>query len=201
MRESANIKEVATLKPDWIGFIFYPKSKRYVGTDFNPALVQSLMPEIQTVGVFVNEEYEDMITIAKKYNFDMVQLHGNESPEYCNSAHEDGFDVIKAFGVNENIDWSILEQYIGICKYFLFDTSTKDYGGSGKKFDWNTLESYPFATPFILSGGIGPDDADAIKSISIPEFSGIDINSCFEIEPALKDMSLLKPFVSQIRQQ
>ncbi len=200
MRESANIKEVASLKPDWMGFIFYPKSNRYVGTDFNPALVKSLMPEIQTVGVFVNEEYEDMIAIAKKYNFDMVQLHGNESPKYCSSAHEDGFDVIKAFGVHENIDWSILEQYNGVCKYFLFDTSTKDYGGSGKKFDWHMLESYPFATPFILSGGIGPDDAEAINSITISTFAGIDLNSCFEIQPALKDINLLKPFVSKIRQ-
>lgn len=201
MRESANIREVAALKPNWMGFIFYPKSKRYVGTDFNPALVQSLMPEINTVGVFVNEEYQDMIAIARKYKFNMVQLHGNESPKYCNSAQEEGFEVIKAFGINENFDWAILEPYSGVCKYFLFDTSTKDYGGSGKKFDWRVLESYPLSTPFILSGGIGPDDAEAVKSITIPKFAGIDINSCFEIHPALKDMSLLKPFVSKIRQQ
>lgn len=201
MRESANISEVVTLKPDWMGFIFYPKSKRYVGMDFNPELVQSLMPEIHTVGVFVNEEYEDMIAIARKYKFNMVQLHGNESPEYCNSAQEDGFEVIKAFGINENFDWSVLEPYSEVCKYFLFDTSTKDYGGSGKKFDWQMLESYPYVTPFILSGGIGPDDAEAIKLISIPKFAGIDINSCFEIRPALKDINLLKPFVSKIRQQ
>lgn len=201
MRESANIREVAALKPDWLGFIFYPKSKRYVGTDFNPALVQSLMPEIKAVGVFVNEEYEDMIAIARKYKFNMVQLHGNESPEYCNSAQEDGFEVIKAFGINENFDWSVLEPYREVCKYFLFDTSTKDHGGSGKKFDWHMLESYPYSTPFILSGGIGPDDAETIKLISIPKFAGIDINSCFEIQPALKDINLLKPFVSKIRQQ
>ncbi|HEX2935184.1 MAG TPA: phosphoribosylanthranilate isomerase [Bacteroidales bacterium] len=201
MRESANINEVATLKPDWMGFIFYPKSKRYVGTDFDPEIVKSLMPEIQTVGVFVNEEYEDMIATAKKYNFDMVQLHGNESPEYCSSAHEDGFDVIKAFGVHESFDWSILEEYNGVCKYFLFDTSTKDFGGSGKKFDWHMLESYPYTTPFILSGGIGPEDEEAVKSISIPEFAGIDINSCFEIQPALKDINKLKTFVPKIRQQ
>ncbi len=201
MRESANIHEVAALKPDWMGFIFYPKSKRYVGTDFNPALVQSLMPEIKTVGVFVNEEYEDMIAVARKYKLNMVQLHGNESPEYCNSAQEEGFEVIKAFGINENFDWSVLEPYSEVCKYFLFDTSTKDYGGSGKKFDWLMLESYPYSMPFVLSGGIGPDDADAIKSISIPKFAGIDINSCFEIQPALKDLNLLKPFVSKIRQQ
>src|SRR5512138_2233923 len=97
MRESANICEVAALKPDWMGFIYYPKSKRYVGTDFNPAIIQPLMPEIKTVGVFVNEEYEDMIEIAKKYHFNMVQLHGNESPQYCSSAQEEGFEVIKAF--------------------------------------------------------------------------------------------------------
>lgn len=201
MRESANICEVAILKPDWMGFIFYPKSKRYVGTDFNPAIVKSLMPEIQTVGVFVNEEYEDMIAIAKKYNFDMVQLHGNESPEYCNNAHEDGFDVIKAFGIHEGFDWAIPGQYSDVCKYLLFDTSTAEHGGSGKKFDWHMLESYPFATPFILSGGIGPNDVETINSISIPQFAGIDINSCFEIQPALKDINLLKPFVSKIRQQ
>lgn len=199
MRDSSNIAEVAALKPSWMGFIFYPQSKRYVGTNFSPEVVKSIMPEIKTVGVFVNEKYEDMIEIAQKFDFDMLQLHGNESPEYCRNANIEGFDIIKAFGISDAFNWSALEPYTGVCKYFLFDTSTNNYGGSGKKFDWQILESYPFPNPFILSGGIGPDDAGAIKTINISGFAGIDINSCFEIQPAIKDTCMISQFFSKIK--
>jgi phosphoribosylanthranilate isomerase len=199
MRDRANISDVAALKPDWMGFIFYPPSKRYVGENFNPEIVKSLMPEIQTIGVFVNKAYEDMIEIARKYDFDMVQLHGNESPEYCHSAHDAGFDVIKAFGIHPDFDWSMLESYANVCKYFLFDTSTKAYGGSGKQFDWRILKGYSLPNPFILGGGIGPDDTEAIKTINMQQFAGIDINSCFEIQPAMKDTQRITQFISKIR--
>jgi len=198
MRQGANVQEVARLKPDLMGFIFYPKSKRFVGDDFDSSIVKSVMPEVQTVGVFVNEEVDKVISLVRRYSLDFVQLHGNESPASCQAIREKGIKVLKAFGIHNDFDWTALEPYIDSCDYFLFDTSTKDYGGSGVKFDWNTLIGYKLPNPFVLSGGIGPEDADIIKSIKHPQLSGIDINSRFEIEPGLKDVGLLQSFISKI---
>jgi phosphoribosylanthranilate isomerase len=199
MRDSANIRQVAALKPDLMGFIFYPKSKRYVGEDFDLKLVYSLMPEILTVGVFVNLETEALLAIAKKYRFDYVQLHGNESPGYCKEVREEGIKVLKAFGIHDNFDWSTLLPYQKVCDYFLFDTSSKDFGGSGQKFNWNILGQYTIQKPFFLSGGISPEDISNIKNIANPNLKGIDINSKFEIEPGLKNIELIKVFIEKIR--
>ena len=182
-----------------MGFIFYPKSKRYVGEDFNPDLVRNLIPEIFTAGVFVNVETEHMLYVAKKYQFDYVQLHGNESPAYCREAQEEGFKVLKAFGLNNEFDWSALEPYQKVCDYFLFDTSTKEYGGSGQKFNWSMLEQYKLQHQFFLSGGISSDDALNIRKLDNPYLAGIDINSKFELAPGLKDIQLLKEFIKKIR--
>lgn len=199
MRDSANIQEVAALKPDLMGFIFYLKSKRYVGEGFDPGIVRALMPEILTVGVFVNLEIESMICIARKYRFDYVQLHGNESPGYCKEVQEEGIKVMKAFGIHNEFDWSAVQPYQKVCDYFLFDTNTKIYGGSGQKFDWGILDGYKLQHPFFLSGGIGPDDTSEIKKLKNPYLAGIDINSRFETEPGLKDIHLLKGFIKKIR--
>lgn len=199
MRQGANVQEVARLKPDMMGFIFYPKSKRFVGDDFDASIVRSVMPEVQTVGVFVNEEVEKVITMVRKYSLDFVQLHGNESPASCQAIREKGIKVLKAFGIHNEFDWTALEPYTDSCDYFLFDTSTKDYGGSGIKFNWKILEDYKLSKPFVLSGGIGPEDADIIKSIQHPKLAGIDINSRFEVEPGLKNVGLLQTFISKIR--
>lgn len=199
MRNNTNIAEVAALKPDWMGFIFYPKSQRFVGENFDEVLPVSVMPEISTVGVFVNEEYEKMKFLAKKYQFDYVQLHGNESPNYCRRIMEEGFKVLKAFGIHAGFDWQSINEYQDACDYFLFDTSTKNYGGSGQKFDWNLLKDYMLPKKFILSGGIGPDDWQVINESSHPMMAGIDINSQFEIEPGLKNVQALKTFIQNVR--
>ena len=199
MRDKANIQEVAKLKPDLMGFIFYPKSKRYVGEHFDPVLIQAVMPEVQTAGVFVNEDVEKVLVTIRKYNLDYVQLHGNESPAICKKIKDKGAKVLKAFGIHDNFDWKIPEPYIGYCDYFLFDTSTKDFGGSGKKFDWNNLNDYQLQYPFVLSGGIAPEDAQAIKNIQHPQLAGIDINSCFEIEPGLKNVAKIGKFIREIK--
>ena len=201
MREGANIQEVAMLKPDLMGFIFYPKSKRFVGEDFDASLIQSVMPEIQTVGVFVNEEVEKINFLIRKYKLDFVQLHGNESPAMCQMIRKKGTKVLKAFGIHNNFEWNALDPYVDSCDYFLFDISTKDYGGSGLKFEWNTLNNYKLSHPFVLSGGIGLDDAEAIKKMKHSQLAGIDNNSKFEIEPGLKNVDLLQSFVSKIRIQ
>jgi phosphoribosylanthranilate isomerase len=199
MRNNTNIAEVAALKPDWMGFIFYPKSQRFVGENFDEALPVSVMPEISTVGVFVNEEYEKMEFLAKKYQFDYVQLHGNESPNYCRRIKDEGFKVLKAFGIQAGFDWQSINEYQDACDYFLFDTSTKNYGGSGQKFDWNLLKDYTLPKKFILSGGIGPNDWQVIKDSFHPMMAGIDINSQFETEPGLKNVQALKTFIQNVR--
>jgi phosphoribosylanthranilate isomerase len=199
MRDSVNIKEIAKLNPDWLGFIFYPKSKRYVGIDFNPEIVLSLMPDIQTVGVFVNEDFENLMQIAGRFHFSLLQLHGNESPEYCINAGKEGYKIMKAFGIHSEFDWNTLNAYAHACDYFLFDTSTKNYGGSGQKFDWDILSKYNGNKPFLLSGGITPEDVQQIKQIKYPAFAGIDINSGFEIEPGLKDTNKAACFIKEIR--
>lgn len=199
MRNSANIEEIALLKPDLMGFILYPKSKRYIGAQFDINLLQSVMPEIQTVGVFVNEDINILLPIANKYHFDFIQLHGNESPLYCQKVTDKGFKVLKAFGINENFEWNALEQYLPVCEYFLFDTSTKEYGGSGIKFDWEILSDYKYNKPFLLSGGLKPEDARLIESIDHPQLAGVDINSGFEIEPGLKDSEKVKYFMNELR--
>jgi phosphoribosylanthranilate isomerase len=199
MRESTNIKEIAQLKPDWMGFIFYPKSKRYVGDRYDTDPILSLMPEIRTTGVFVNEDIDLLLSTATKYHLDLIQLHGNESPSYCQRVTDKGLKVIKALGIYQNFKWNALEPYLPVCDYFLFDTSTKEYGGSGQKFDWNILTGYRYNKPFLLSGGIKPEDAGMICSLSHPQFAGIDINSGFETEPGIKDPEKVKYFINEIR--
>jgi phosphoribosylanthranilate isomerase len=199
MRDSANIHEIAGLKPDLLGFIFYPQSKRYVGKEFPQEIIDSVMPGIKKVGVFVNEELDSLILIQQKYNFDFVQLHGNESPLYCQAVREKGIKVWKAFGIHENFDWSALNPYLEVCDYFLFDTSSKGYGGSGVKFDWHMLGKYKLTHPYFLSGGIGPEDASDIANLKFPLMAGIDINSRFEIEPGYKDAGKVKVFFERIK--
>jgi phosphoribosylanthranilate isomerase len=200
MRESANIQEVEKLRPDLMGFIFYLKSKRYVGEDFNPEHMKLIRPEIQKVGVFVNEIAEKVIDIAHKFNLNFIQLHGDESPEYCGRLKDEGFKIIKAFGIYTGLDWNKLIPYAEVSNFFLFDTSTKEYGGSGKKFEWSLLSSYKIQHPYILSGGIDIEDVNTIKKIKASWFAGIDINSCFEVEPAKKDVEKIKIFIERIRE-
>ena len=197
MRNLKNIKEVAELRPDLMGFIFYNKSKRFVGDDFDYNIIHSLNPSIATVGVFVNEILENLKNKIKLYKFDYVQLHGTESPNYCGEIRKES-KVLKSFGIRDKFDWSSLNPYTEVCDYFLFDTSTKDYGGSGIKFNWKYLDNYHIRKPFFLSGGIGLEDADEIKNLDNPFIAGIDINSRFESEPGLKKIELLDTFINQI---
>jgi phosphoribosylanthranilate isomerase len=199
MRDSTNIEEVGKLNPDLMGFIFYPKSKRYVGKDFNPVILKNLSPDIKTVAVFVNESIEQIIQTISKYKFSYVQLHGSETPEYCISLKNKGIKILKAFGIHSSFEWSILPSYQDACDYFLFDTSTSDYGGSGKKFGWELLDNYHGSKPFFLSGGIEPQDGDKIAGFHHPSLAGIDINSRFEIEPGLKDVCLLHEFSQKLK--
>jgi phosphoribosylanthranilate isomerase len=199
MRESENMLEVANLKPDLMGFIFYPDSPRYAAKIINPEIFTNFYHEIKKVGVFVNTGFDEINETIHKYSLDLVQLHGDESPETCHQLSEAGILVIKSFNIKDNIGFKLCAKYIPYTKYFLFDASTSKYGGSGYKFDWKILDKYELGHPFFLSGGIGPKDVYNILEITNPAFYGIDLNSKFEVIAGLKDVKKLKKFVYDIR--
>lgn len=186
MKDPTNILEVSQLLPDYMGFIFYEKSKRY----FNGVLPK--MPQsIKKVGVFVDENYENITAKIKKYSLDLLQLHGNESPELCLRLQKHKLQIIKVFSVDDDFNFDELKQYELACDYFLFDTKGKLHGGNGETFNWSILKKYKSQKPLILSGGIGLTEIEQIKKLEISLFA-IDINSKFEIEPGLKNTELLK---------
>ena len=198
MKYPENIQAAASLKPDLMGFIFYPKSPRYA-EPLDITVLDALPHAIKKIGVFVNESKENILTIGYKYKLDGVQLHGSELVDMCRELKKLGYIVIKAFPIAEAYNFRVTKGYEGVCDYFLFDTKTESYGGSGVKFNWQILKEYKGETPFLLSGGIEADDAEAILKIEHPKFAGIDLNSKFEIKPGLKDISLLKEFTSHFK--
>lgn len=193
-----NIEAVAALEPDYMGFIFYGKSPRYMA-DLNDGVLQDLPSAIKKTGVFVNESAENIERLVKQYDLGAIQLHGDESPEFC-AAFKNKATVIKAFGINEDFDFTHLKAYITNVDFFLFDTKTKEYGGSGKTFDWGILDQYKLDVPFFLSGGLGPDNIEEVKNIKHPRFYGVDLNSRFEIEPGLKNIEKLEQAFAIIKQ-
>ena len=209
MKDSNNIELLLKQPIDFIGFIFYPKSKRYVGKNQLSDWInqhEDLFGEVQKVGVFVNAEIETLLNTVHDYKLDYVQLHGEESPEYCreiNLLWEASTlrkaKLIKAFSVDEDFDFSLTIPYSSFCRYFIFDTKGDTYGGTGKTYDWSILQKYQGITPFFLSGGLSPEHVEDIKQLDIPQLSGLDINSRFEIEPGLKDIDQVASFVEHFK--
>ncbi|MCJ8211099.1 phosphoribosylanthranilate isomerase [Mucilaginibacter sp. RS28] len=198
LKETENIKAVAALQPDYIGFIFYPRSPRY-NPELSAEALKSLPLNIKKVGVFVNAGTEDVKEKIAQYGLDVVQLHGSESPEECAVLKSEA-EVWKAFGVDENFDFANLEAYKGAVDYFLFDTKTKEHGGSGRIFDWNILENYRLDVPFFLSGGLSPENIKNVKELKHPQFFGVDLNSRFETEPGIKNTEQLKQAFAILKQ-
>lgn len=194
MKYADNIKALDLLKPDMTGFIFYPKSPRFVEDlpDYMPS--SSLR-----IGVFVNSNTDYILHKVNEFGLNMVQLHGNESPEICRTLINEGIDIIKTFTLNTSNADIITESYDGLCKYYLFDTPCTTHGGSGKTFDWNLTQSYHGKTPFLLSGGIKPESMERILTFRHPSFAGIDLNSGFETSPGIKDTDALSDFMKQLR--
>lgn len=198
MRDSENIKAVAALKPAYLGFIFYPKSKRYVGNIVDKQLLHDLPKSMQKVGVFVNESLSEILLQIENYGLDCIQLHGDESPQVCEALQAAKIEVIKVFSVGEQFDFQQLKPYLDCCDYFLFDTKGKERGGNGVTFNWEVLNDYPFQKPFFLSGGIDLDNIQDLKKYSHLPIHAIDVNSKFELEPALKDVKKLKELYSYL---
>lgn len=181
-----------------MGFIFYPKSPRYLKEAWNSTWLEEFPQAIKKVGVFVNEGLETILAKARTFKLDAIQLHGQEAPGYCAEIKKTGLQTIKAFRVNERFLFQEAENYQDVADWFLFDAFTKQYGGSGKKFNWEKLESYTLDTPFLLSGGIGPGDGKRIREINHPAFAGIDLNSQFETAPGIKDTGRVKEFIKTL---
>ena len=197
MREFQNIDDLISLAPDFIGFIFYSQSKRYVGENFK--LIDSIPSAVKKVGVFVNEERRSVLEKVKLHQLDFVQLHGSESVDDCRFFKDQGVGVIKVFSVEDKLPDDRLPDYEPFVDYFLFDTRTPDYGGSGRKFDWEILKDYKGSIPFFLSGGIKVEDIEEIKGLNIPSLYAIDMNSGLELAPGMKDIAKVKKGVKALR--
>lgn len=201
MKVPENIQAIAALQPDYLGFIFYRESKRFV-EGLTPSFVRNLSPTIKKTGVFVNEELNRVAELAILFGLNAIQLHGDEPPKYIMALRgllaDTGIELIKAFGVNEHFDFSKLNAYDNIVDYFLFDTQTVSHGGSGKTFDWSLLEQYKSDKPYFLSGGIGLAHVEQLKSIGDVRLYAVDVNSKFEVAPGLKDVDKLIDFKNRI---
>lgn len=196
MKYKENIEQVADLKPDYMGFIFYSASKRNVADEIIPIIPS----EINKVGVFVNADADFIIDKISTHNLHCIQLHGSEPPFFCRQMKRITC-IIKAFGVDEQFDFNKLKEYEDCCDYFLFDTKTAEHGGSGKQFNWDLLSHYSFNLPFFLSGGVDLEAAKKIKEMGLkyPLLYGIDVNSKFEKSPGLKDVDQLKHLMELMR--
>ncbi len=197
MKNPDNIAALCTLPIDMMGLIFYPLSPRNACGISSDSL-SSIPERVQKVGVFVNEEKEIILSKIQELGLQMAQLHGNESPETCLSLKEKGYPVIKAFSIESANDFIPTNKYEGTCDYFLFDTKSPVYGGSGKHFDWNMLNHYKGKTPFFLSGGINIEDVERIKNIQHEQLFALDLNSRFESAPGLKNIELIHTFINNI---
>lgn len=198
LKHPENIAQLQHSGLDFMGFIFYSKSPRCIEM-ISAAIPLNIDKNIKTIGVFVNQPKADVLEMAGKFNLDFVQLHGSETVEYTRTLSEVNLKLIKAFQITDNFDWAEVNHYAPFVTYFLFDTATKNYGGSGQKFNWKYLEQYKNSTPFFLSGGISIDDAEEIKQLEIPQLFAIDINSKFETKPGCKNVDLVIKMIQKIK--
>ena len=211
MRDADNIRDISALGVDMIGLIFYPPSPRYVqqfssGAGIIPDYAPDMGKTPLRVGVFVDDMPQNIVTRVYNYKLDYIQLHGNEPRETLENLRatidpdiKPKIKIIKAISVSSAEDIKKYKEYVGAADLFLFDTKCKTVGGSGEQFDWQVLQAYDGDVPFLLSGGIGPDDAERIKNFHHPKCIGIDLNSKFEIEPALKNVVKLKQFLVKVK--
>lgn len=200
MKFSHNMLKVAQLRPDYLGFIFYDKSRRYMPDTLSPDDLRKLPKRTKKVGVFVNASSEEMLRNSKAYRLDLLQLHGEESPEQCRELKESGQRLIKVFSIGrDDFDFHQLDTYKPYVHYFLFDTRGKERGGNGVTFDWSQLRRYDQEVPFFLSGGISLDNVPQLSELPFFNIHAIDVNSRFEVEPGVKDIPLLQKLKDKMR--
>ena len=196
------LQQLEALNIDYAGLIFYKDSPRYMAEKITGKQVKEADFDLKKVGVFVNPGYSELLDAIDEYGLDIVQLHGNETPEMCEDVSGE-VEVIKAFRIEDgavNID-KLVEPYDAVCDFYLFDTAglKESFGGTGQQFDWSILKKAKIEKPFFLSGGIGPGDAQKIKAFKHPDFFAIDVNSKFEMAPGLKDMAAILKFLQAFK--
>ena len=195
--EAANA--IANAGASYIGFIFYPSSKRYALSSLSLEEIAAFKPaNAKKVGVFVNESVENVLDTARKAGLDMIQLHGDEDASYC-ATIQAAFPVIKVFRVSKNVpDFALFEK---VASYYLFDTDSVLYGGTGQHFNWELIKKTRFNKPFFLSGGIGINDVQGIQVLKAAtagkDLVALDLNSKFEISPGIKNIELIKTFIDE----
>lgn len=201
MREANSLAAVAALQPDFLGFIFYPKSSRYVGEELSADSLKNLPHSIKRVGVFVNETTENIRQKVQEFKLNVVQLHGDETPDQCQELRTPDLLVIKAFALGGKFNFDTLLPYGSHCDYFLFDTKGEQPGGNGLAFDWQLLRDYKLPTPYFLAGGLELAHADTLRNLQLPGLFAVDLNSRFEISPGKKDPIRLEQMFQQLRRK
>jgi len=202
-----NLQAIQALQPDYLGFIFYPASQRFMQNDLVPSDLKNIPKTIKKVGVFVNESIEKVTELVQQYYLNAVQLHGLETFQYVKELQEclsksqpnASIEIIKAFGVDEHFDFNKLNDYKQFCNYFLFDTETPNYGGSGVKFPWKVLEHYQHELPIFLSGGIDVEDLEEVLKINHLNIAAVDLNSKLEVSTGRKEVEKVKKCIQIIR--
>jgi phosphoribosylanthranilate isomerase len=192
MKDSENLQAVAALQPDYLGFIFFEKSPRYMPQSLQPEILELLPSSIKKVGVFVNAPAEEVLAQAQSYGLQAVQLHGDESPALCRQLQQTGLEVIKVFRVGEGFSLDQLLPFADVADYFLFDTQGKQYGGNGKVFNWELIKEYSLQVPIILSGGVELASLEQLEQLQHLPLHALDVNSKFETAPGLKNISALQ---------
>jgi len=201
MKDRKNLQQIISLQPDYLGFIFYQGSPRFMRSSLAIEDVLSVPETIKKVGVFVNETIDKITSIAKEYQLDLIQLHGNESVSECEELKTKGHKIIKAIGFKTASDLKQLSLYKDVVDYFLFDTSGCNYGGNGVVFDWQILNEYFLDTPFFLSGGIGEENIESAMNLKHEYLFGVDANSKLESKPGFKDYNKTKQFINAINKK
>jgi phosphoribosylanthranilate isomerase len=201
MRDADNIKALLDLQPDFMGFIFYDKSPRYVGDELDETLLKSFPKQVKKVGVFVNNTQSFILDKVRRYNLDFVQLHGEEMPNFCRDLQLKGVNVIKAFSVHEQFNFMMLNNYKPWCDFFLFDAKGQSKGGNGVTFDWKMLSRYDNDKPFLLAGGIDLENVTEVLNLRENglKIYGVDVNSRFEVAPGEKNVSQLAQLINLLR--
>lgn len=197
MREAGNIVQVGAQRPDYMGFIFYRRSPRYVGDEFS--IPRALPSTIKRVGVFVDAPVEEVVVTAQRHSLWGVQLHGQERPEQCAAVRAAGYRVIKAFPVDKAFDFATTGTFRGCVDYFLFDTKGPLYGGNALRFDWSLLRSYDQSVPFFLSGGLSPGNVAGIGNLKDMNLHALDVNSGVESSPGLTSLDRLTQFIEAVQ--
>ncbi|MEA2107724.1 MAG: phosphoribosylanthranilate isomerase [Bacteroidota bacterium] len=202
LNNKKNIEAVVSLKPDFVGFIFYSQSKRYIlKNNLTSVFFDKIPKTVKKVGVFVDASFQKITETFDKYKLDYIQLHGNEDKSFCERLFLKNIPLIKAFAISDTFNFSKLKFYVPYCDFFLFDARGKFPGGNGIKFSWELLKSYSLELPFFISGGISPDDIGNIESFDHEKLYGVDINSRFEIEPGIKNVNQIEKFYKQLNKK